>query len=213
MSKFSNRKACECGILYETAKDKFMPLERKRGDKFILFLSSGKEEYIHFCFFCGGYKLGPLTKKTYKCKCKILEKWSRNLAYPVKFDKKFEEYYLEGKDTSTHIFYFCPLCGGRLVESKRGDFFLTPSESEVNEIHKKIKNAQTVDEIIKILGFPDEKMVTDSEEVKKQKSLGRTSLRQTLIYNSIANSFSLIVIEDEDEKIHFLSAGKPKKAD
>lgn len=212
MKKLVISKACKCGILIEQVENQDSPI-KKNSSHFFLVFPNKRKEIIKFCFFCGGYELGPATEQPYKCRCKILEEWSKDIVSPIRFNEKFAEYYLEEKNGSMSVFYFCPSCGGKLADSKRNDFFLTPSESEVNKIYGKVKIAETVDEVIKILGVPDEKVITDSEEIKKQKLLGRKFVKQTLIYNFVAESFSLLIVEDEDGKIHFLPAGKPKEAD
>jgi hypothetical protein len=211
MKKSLISKICKCGVIIEQSENEFVPIVEKSNGFFLVF-SDGREQNIRFCFFCGGNELGPATEQIDKCNCYIVEKWLKSMVSPIKFDVQFHEYYLEGKDTSSSIFYFCPICGGRLPESKRDDFFHTPSEAEIDKIRKKVKNATTINELIKILGVPNEKVITNSE-AEKQNSLGKKSVKQTLVYNSIADSFSLIVVEDEDEKIHFLFAGKPKNTD
>lgn len=210
MSELLNRKSCECGKLNESAKDKFMPI-KKKGDKFILILLNEKEEDIYFCFFCGGYEFGPATQRIYTCKCETLKNLSQNPEYPVKFDSKFKEYYLEGKDKSTHIFYFCPKCGGKLAKSKRNDFFTTPSDKEIKQIATRLKNINEIEDIIKIFGLPDKEH--DYKKVSKtdKRIYKLKDLKRTLVFNSIAKTLNLIVQEDEDGKVIYFFVGKPKK--
>ena len=210
MTNLSYANVCKCGTLIESVANPSMPLLMKDG-QFLLTLSDGSEEVIQFCFFCGGYELGPATAQANKCECQALKKWSKNKIFPIKFDEELNEYHLVEEDGSTNLFYFCPVCGGMLAESRRGDFFVTPSQPAINDIYEKIKNIETVKELINILGIPDEKIDTNLEEAKEDGLLSRNSAKQTLIYNSIDESFSLIVLEDENKKIHFLYAGKPKK--
>lgn len=205
------KQICFCGSLLEYSEDLSVPIiSNKKKTKFFLLLDESKKIPMNYCFFCGGNKMGPLENTIEPCDCNSVENFIAENDSTIKYDSKSEEYFLLGENNRKSFLYFCFVCGGRLPESKNDEFSLASSESEVNEIHEKIKNAKTVDKLIKILGVPDEKVITDLAEIKKQKLLGRKPVKQTLVYNSIADTFSLIVVEDEDGKIHFLSAGKPK---
>lgn len=204
-------KQCYCRSLDEYIENKSIPIEFERKRKeFSLILDKLTKVKISYCFVCGGNRRGVFENNLHDCKCGSVQTWSQVTSYPIKFDDNTHEYYLLDNKGVKYFMYFCPICGGKLPESKINDFFITPSESEVNDISNKIKGVDDVDELIKKLGTPDEENITTIEETEKQNRLGRKTAKRTLVYNSIASTFSFIVVEDENGKISYLSAGKPK---
>ncbi len=92
------------------------------------------------------------------CTCGLPEKWAQAPSFPVKFDAEVNEYHLVyGKK---HRYYdvmrYCFWCGGRLPESTRGRFFAEPSEAETAKIRGMLAGARSTEEILAILGQPDE---------------------------------------------------------
>jgi hypothetical protein len=56
-----------------------------------------------------------------------------------------------------HVFmlYYCPFCGGRPPESRRGELFVEALPEEELELKRRLDGVKTIDEIIAILGEPD----------------------------------------------------------
>lgn len=203
---------CLCGSLREYAENPIIPVQNDKDSNFFLVFNNSVKIPITCCFVCGGNNSDIETKA---CNCNAVNKWAENENYPIEYNESSQEYYLLVQGNKKYFLYFCPVCSGYLPNSEKDKKFIDFSESEVsevNEIKEKIENVETLDKLINILGVPDEKMTTGLKEIKKQKSFGRTPIKQTLVYNSIAESFSLIVVENEDGKIHFLSKEKfPKE--
>jgi hypothetical protein len=207
MTKLMHRKTCECGILLEYAQKPDFPLVKSSDGYFFTF--DDKKE-VKFCFFCGGYDLGPGNKEAYVCNCNIIEEWAKDSKTPVKYDKKYYEYFLEEKDGGTTIFYFCSLCGGKLPESTRDNFFSTPSTEEIEELELKIKNLNKIQQFIERLGKPDIDSNIEKANKKYEQFNKNEVTNRTLIFSSSFKTLNLIVQEDENGEIIYFFAGKPK---
>jgi hypothetical protein len=78
-----------------------------------------------------------------------------NPLIPVEFDEKMNEYHLV-RDGAETIMRYCYWCGGRLPKSKRELYFTKPSASEIAEVEELLKDAHSVDDVLRILGTADE---------------------------------------------------------
>ena len=84
---------------------------------------------------------------------------------PIGFNAEFNEYYLKTFDDGNILFTYCPSCGGTLPKSRRGEFFTEPSTTEMIQLRAKLESATSIDEVLKLLGEPDERygpIVSDS---------------------------------------------------
>lgn len=90
------------------------------------------------------------------CGCGMPDRWVASPHFPVEFDERMNEYTLVNPNGARAVMRYCFWCGGKLPESKRGDFFTTPSKSEMAEVHSLLKEAQSHEDVVKVLGPPDE---------------------------------------------------------
>jgi hypothetical protein len=89
------------------------------------------------------------------CDCGGPERWVRDPHFPVEFDEQMNEYHLV-RDGARALMRYCFWCGGRLPESRRGSCFTTPSAAEMAEVKGLLDGAKTHEDVLRILGPPDE---------------------------------------------------------
>lgn len=204
---------CKCGLLGKWIEDPDTPFTILEGSATCILALDG-ETYlvVNYCPVCGGRKLGS-TRRGQKCECASVFKWANDPNIPVEYDQELNEYYLVKGVDETTLFYYCPSCGGHLPKSKRASLFTTPSRKEKAEIIERIeriKSATKIDEVLKILGEPDERRGPSIIDPQKKRIYGMRDVKQTLIYTSLAKTLDLIVQEYEDGEIILAYAGKLK---
>lgn len=212
MKKRKSKEKCRCTYLTRFAKDPSVPVEYdEESKKFFIILSESKKAEMNFCFFCGGEEIDPFKEATNKCLCNSVFEWTKIVSYPVKYNPKFEEYILVGDNKSKAIIYFCPICGGQMPKSKRGDFFTIMSEEEMNEVVSKIGDTKNIKGIVKIFGKPDKEFGAFGGDEARNEVFGLKNTKRTLLYKSVGKTLDLFVDEDEDGKIIYYFAGKMKQ--
>ena len=106
--------------------------------------------------FCGNFRK---FRKWGKCNCKTLQNYVNS---PIQYDPKLNEYSIcYDDDRGAHCkirMYFCFFCGGRLPKSNRDKLFTKPSVIEKFKAGLLVRNVKTEEDIIRILGEPDQKM-------------------------------------------------------
>jgi hypothetical protein len=155
-------------------------------------------------------------QKEKKCNCDSLKILADDYNIPIVFDKKEQQYILIGKKLSKMYFYYCPICGGHLPQSKIEDSFYTPSEKEIDLIINKIKDSKNISSIVKIFGNPDKEFVYSDENKTKgdearNKVFGLGNTTRTLLYKTVGKTLDLFIDEDEEGKIIYYFSGKPKE--
>lgn len=145
-----------------------------------------------------------------KCKCHVIAMLAGDSNIPIQYDPELNEYYLAfGNDGQVH-FYYCPMCGGHLPKSKRGQLFTRPSAREKSKITERIKEARSISDIVAILGEPDERHEQILHTPEQKRIYGMKDARQTLRYTSLAKTFDLLLQEYEDGTYVVLFEGKSK---
>lgn len=104
------------------------------------------------------------------CECGMPDQWVVDPHFPVEFDERMNEYNLVIRDGSRAVMEYCFWCGGKLPEAKRGDFFTTPSETEMAEVRSLLKGARSHEDVRRVLGPPDE--IYDGGGFDQNKSTG-----------------------------------------
>ncbi|MGH9949891.1 MAG: DUF6980 family protein [Pyrinomonadaceae bacterium] len=206
---------CICSYLNKFAMDSSRPVEYdEEYNKFSIALTESQKVEINFCFVCGGKEIRPLKEKNDdECLCNSVFEWAKVASYPVKYNVKFEEYYLVGDNKSLTIIYFCPICRGQMPRSKRGDFFTIPSEEEMNEITANLIGAKEIGDYLRILGTPDEEFGTVIGDEVLSTIYCQKNIQRTLVFKSVGETLDLSIQEDKNGKITYFFAGKPKEAD
>ena len=146
------------------------------------------------------------------CTCDMPERWAKDPEFPIEFDPAMNEYYiLFGKNSGGKYFIsFCPDCGGKMPESKRGEYFMEPLESEVLQMRKLLKNIKDPDSMRKILGEPDDIWNPSQENEDEIHFYDVEKFKTQYTYSSKWQSIDLYIDEKEDGSVSFFWAGKEK---
>jgi len=89
------------------------------------------------------------------CECGKPARWANDPHFPVEFDAEMNEYHMV-RDGAKALMLYCSWCGGRLPESKRGTFFTTPDPAEMAEVESLLKDVDSHEDVVRLLGPPDE---------------------------------------------------------
>ena len=100
------------------------------------------------------------------CQCGAPEWWIADPHIPVEFDERMNEYGIV-RDGSWTVMRYCFWCGGKLPESKRGDFFTTPSEAELAEVRALLKGCKSHEDVARVLGPPDDVVDMGGQQARK----------------------------------------------
>lgn len=137
-----------------------------------------------------------------KCKCKAIDTAASDEDCPILFDEALDEYNIVSRSGNAYYrMYYCFFCGGLLPESRRAKLYANPEKSELDEINKLLGKLKTVNEVIGVLGPPDNESDPSAEEkvqaveyrkhycyLTKWKSLNLT------VRGRVDNSFDLAVV-------------------
>src|SRR5262249_27391535 len=126
------------------------------------------------------------------CACGVLAKAANDPDVPIEYDLEFRQFRLWA-DGRYVVMYYCPSCGGRLADSVLR--VRRPIDAEATRIADKIRNAQSLQEVITVLGEPDERggpIVSDFCPV---------NVKGTLTYRSLSPDIVLEVRELENGQL------------
>ena len=204
---------CECGLLEKWARDpESRIIYEEDSQQYSMVLKPSGLVTMAFCPSCGGQ--GEFAAQTaLSCTCGSPQAWVDDPTMPFEFDSKFNEYYLVTLDNQSILFRYCPMCGGRLPKSKRSEFFTQPSYSDMSESKRRLASVKSLDEVIRILGPPDETFGPQTHSPQKKAIYGFRDVKQTIKYTSLSETFDLTVQETVDGQINIVVQGKPKGSD
>lgn len=198
---------CRCGQLNEWADDARIPVERLDAARsFICRLSETEQREIFFCPFCGGDNGLP---HRHECKCDALEEWVRVKNSVVHYNESNREFYLLFGRDERLFFYFCPVCGGSLPESKRSSLFMVPSIEEKETIQRKLEGAISLKDVEAALGTPDAERDDPGYLNGQRGLLGPTAVRKALFFYSSFRTLEVVAQELEDGTLQIFYLGKP----
>ena len=191
---------CSCGHLDRYAQDPKVPITYHPDTQtYSLDLCDEVSVPNIFCPFCGGRQWPDGGGPPLRCDCGSLGTWASDPKLPINFDASLNEYHLiTHSGRYAKIFYFCPACGRRTPESRRGELFTEPLQGDVDELMGRLRGAKTIAQVIDILGEPDQRAgpLTHSREDKA--IYGYRDTKQSLVYTSLSPSACLFVQEYED---------------
>jgi hypothetical protein len=123
------------------------------------------------------------------CECGSPERWVVNPYFPIEFNEQMNEYELVHLGARA-VMRYCFWCGGRLPESKRGTFFTTPDRAEMDEVSRLLRDAKSHEDVMRILGPPDEVVDMGGNDTDKS---GRLLARWEQHYRYSTRWKSLVV--------------------
>ena len=154
---------------------------------------------MKYCFFCGGF--GPPDVGKEFCSCGLVERWAADSKVAVEVDAKFNVYHvLCGNDGQLRL-YYCPDCGGRLPESKHGEFFEELSEVEVDEFRTKLRELKTIEEVIAVLGAPESESGPSKITAIHKELYNVKDWRRALWFQPAGRTVTICVQEFEDDEL------------
>lgn len=176
--------------------DGLLPLER-RGDEFLL-----ADEAILFCHVCGG-RLDDSPHKVDRsgvvCACVRVRADDPTSTLEPNRHGEFEWVV----DSQRWIVYFCPWCGTRLPESRRGEAFTHPTNEEIARLRGLVSGARTVQEVLDRLGAPDRRIGPFHVELP-----GGRQRVSVLGYTKLSPTADLQVKETENGSVSISFSGK-----
>lgn len=202
---------CRCGALDEYVKDSLLPFVCEgRHNEINLVLSDTTKVPLSFCFFCGGNEAGPCAERIVECQCGSLPRWAEDANFPIEYNSEFDEYNVVVSEIALS-FYYCPVCGGHLPKSKRDEIlFLEPSPEEVAALHERTVEVETLSELIKTLGKPDEVFGELKVESRLKEIYGQRDIKQAVRYDALAKTVFLLAQEYDDGGLQISIVRKPK---
>lgn len=145
------------------------------------------------------------------CKCDMPERWAKDPEFPIEFDPSMNEYYIVfGKNSGKYLISFCPKCGGKMPESKRGEYFMEPSEDEVLEMRELLQKVKDVASMRLILGEPDYFSDWTAEEERPNKFYTVERFKRQYTYLSKWQSLGICIEEKDDGSLSYVWFGKEK---
>jgi hypothetical protein len=196
---------CNCGFLKQCSADSKSPIHQTDTGDYLLRLTPTRTVNLAFCFFCGGRALST----TGPCQCNSMVHWAGIPASCVSLNGRFGEFQIHFRDNKL-IMYFCSSCGGRLPSSKRSEFFLEPSESEMAEFERLLRPAKALADVIQILGEPDTRFTKSEIDEKDKQVFGVPIVETTFLYTRPARTFDICAQEGELDGVRVTFLKKPK---
>lgn len=136
------------------------------------------------------------------CNCRWLLRAVENDWFPIIYDQELQEYQLVidcgDQGTGTAPLRYCPNCGARLPESKRGELFSKPTDEDLADVDRWIVRIHNATELIELLGKPDSTISGCGGEHQQT-------------YSKPWKSLDLIVKVASDGRLQFIVIGKYKK--
>ena len=150
------------------------------------------------------------------CSCGYLARSARDSRSPVRFDAESNEYYFDHRlptgTTLSIVLYHCPMCGGVASESQRDKLFAPVSDDEVRRLDSLIHDIQTVQDIERSLGAPDDDKTirppSDFGITQPQKDQPETGSVRVLKYNRLSETADVQFTVYSNSKIESVIAPK-----
>ena len=106
--------------------------------------------------YCAKKLMSLFGKSKSKCKCGLLENFSKEADNPIRWDERMNEYYIADGKGGRIMVYYCPHCGGGTPDSRRVSFFAHITSREETRIYDLFKGIRTVADVVARFGPPDE---------------------------------------------------------
>ena len=128
------------------------------------------------------------------CTCGYLERQASDSDSPFIFDESVHEYHFSYKfrdrDAKLMI-YHCPWCGGVASDSHRGSLFQDLNSDSCDEICQKTASCKTLDDVISILGAPDEDEFTAIKHKGKDDLSPRVDRVRRITFHNLYDEMSV----------------------
>ncbi len=153
-------------------------------------------------------------KRIGPCKCGFLERNADHPDSPIRFDAEMNEYHFIHSTSlggeARMIIYYCPFCGGRAPESKRGNFFAKLTDKEMWRLTVLTKDLHTLDDVFAALGQPDRDSAVGMTVVRPEKGdqAPTTQNFRTLVYTKLSETADIHITVYPMDRVAITFQGK-----
>lgn len=149
-----------------------------------------------------------------QCTCPDWPQRIKDPFFPVWFNPTTGEYILIYGDHAAGglVIYYCPTCGGKMPESRRGDLFTIPNDAELREVRLLLEKISDITTMRSVLGEPDEVFEWYKDEMGNPllNPDGPSFIRQHK-YSRRWKTLQVSIQEDENGELRFYFYGKPRR--
>ena len=191
-------------MLARWAKDTHSPF-RAQAKVVTLAISTLRRVALKFCPFCGG---GGKVNKL--CRCGLLDCWAALPSTRVALEPVRQEYTIKAGKGDSFILRHCPGCGGRLPQSLRSKEFASLSTADRLRCRALLKDAQSLDQVISILGQPDAAGEVPSATRERARRIGAKCPLRFARYTRLSPKMALTVVEIEGGPLQAFCQALPK---
>lgn len=108
------------------------------------------------------------------------------------------------------VLSYCFHCGGKLPETRRGDFFAEIDNEFVDHYKKILKDARSINEIIELLGEPDSVLEIPKPDKIDTEVYGIKDMRRQLEYSKLSDTTIVSVADYADGTFDYFFVPKEK---
>ena len=128
------------------------------------------------------------------CRCGTLTRQANDSDCPIIFDETLNKYHFQwsfcGREARMPILH-CPWCGGVASDSHRASLFHELKPESCEEIVRKTEACATLNEVIAVLGPPDEEEFTALRFRERAATPPRVDRIPRIIYHSLSAEMSV----------------------
>ncbi len=101
-------------------------------------------------------KPNPMSVTSTPCTCGYLQRMANDSNSPIAYDETVNEYHYQSLGGARLAIYHCPWCGGVAPNSHRSSLFHELKRESCDAICNRTASCATLDDVIAILGQPDD---------------------------------------------------------
>ncbi|MDA1166376.1 MAG: hypothetical protein O3B13_25045 [Planctomycetota bacterium] len=129
------------------------------------------------------------------CTCGYLERSANDPDSPFVFDEAVNQYHFtfpfRDRGDAQLMIYHCPWCGGVASDSHRGSLFHDLDPKSCDEIIEKTASCQTLDDVIAILGTPNDDEYTGIKHNEKDGRSPRVDRVRRITFHNLYDEMSV----------------------
>jgi hypothetical protein len=148
----------------------------------------------------------------FPCDCVVLDMAADEPDTPIVFDDRTNEYQLvHGKDNGGHmVFYYCPFCGGRTPDTRRGRLFARITLAEMQRLKELTRDIRTIDDAIRILGEPDADIPDGETSWTDDSETEPTQIKsyRMITYSGLSETAVVEITDHRKERVEIQFTGK-----
>lgn len=146
------------------------------------------------------------------CNCGYLERGANDPNSPFIFDESVNEYHFSykfrGRDAKLMI-YHCPWCGGVASDSHRDSLFHDLNRDACIDINEKTKSCVSIEDVIAILGQPDDDEFTEIKHIEKSGRPPGVELVRRVTYRELYDEMRVAFVQQIDGTLSRMYLPKP----